>query len=430
MAATVARTEGQQLDGTLKVWNIEKGFGFATMDDGGPDLFVHQSSITVEGDRYRAIMPGTQVSCTYYLREGKETARECVGVKGKALPGFASKLEATQKLSIIQGVAGRAGMCTGNVKFMNKEKGFGFIVPDAGGEDVFVHVGDIAGQQLLEQGEPVSYTTAVKKGTRSQAVNVTPLRPQVRYPPFPQQAGFGGYPPAPPVAYGAPPPQQQAYDHQYSYGPPQPQHHEGYGGHQAYVAPPQTNYGGGEGGVCGKIKWFNIQKQFGFIVPDHGGPDMYFKGADVLGSQNPPLAEHDPVTYQTKTAGDGKQWAVSVARARGGAGLLGGAKRKSPEGQQDAFKRPAPYQQPGPQYVAPYTGAPPQAANPQYGAPAAAYPAAAGGYGAAPRAGAGSYGGGQQQYGQGQYGGSPAQYNGAPQYGSQANGGSFDYSPY
>jgi CspA family cold shock protein len=147
----VNRSEGESLDGTLKVWNVDKGFGFVTMEDGGPDLFVHQSAVNVEGDRYRAILPGTPLTCVYYLREGKETAREVCQKGGASLPGFSSKLEAAQKLSLASTLAGRPGVLTGTIKFMNKDKGFGFIIPDAGGDDMFVHVGDIDGQQILNQ---------------------------------------------------------------------------------------------------------------------------------------------------------------------------------------------------------------------------------------------------------------------------------------
>jgi CspA family cold shock protein len=45
----------------------------------------------------------------------------------------------------------------GTVKFFNQEKGFGFITPDEGGQDVFVHVSAVQGSTLLRDGQRVSY---------------------------------------------------------------------------------------------------------------------------------------------------------------------------------------------------------------------------------------------------------------------------------
>jgi CspA family cold shock protein len=45
--------------GTVKWFNAEKGFGFITPDDGGEDLFVHQSEIQMQG--YRSLDEGQRV---------------------------------------------------------------------------------------------------------------------------------------------------------------------------------------------------------------------------------------------------------------------------------------------------------------------------------------------------------------------------------
>ncbi|MBD64779.1 MAG: cold-shock protein [Halobacteriovoraceae bacterium] len=47
-------------------------------------------------------------------------------------------------------------MSTGKVKFFNDQKGFGFITPDDGGKDLFVHVSAVA-QGTLSEGESVEY---------------------------------------------------------------------------------------------------------------------------------------------------------------------------------------------------------------------------------------------------------------------------------
>ena len=67
-------------------------------------------------------------------------------------------------------------MTTGTVKWLSDEKGFGFITPDDGGKDLFVHHTGIAGNgfRSLAEGAKVSYESqAGDKGPK--AVNVTPV---------------------------------------------------------------------------------------------------------------------------------------------------------------------------------------------------------------------------------------------------------------
>lgn len=64
-------------------------------------------------------------------------------------------------------------MATGTVKWFNDSKGFGFITPDEGGDDLFVHFSAIQGQgfKTLTEGQQVSFdVTAGQKG--KQATNI------------------------------------------------------------------------------------------------------------------------------------------------------------------------------------------------------------------------------------------------------------------
>ncbi|WP_313527702.1 cold-shock protein [Shinella sp.] len=64
-------------------------------------------------------------------------------------------------------------MATGTVKFFNQDKGFGFITPDNGGADVFVHVSAVQAGDSLRDGTKVSYDIGQDRKTgKSKAENV------------------------------------------------------------------------------------------------------------------------------------------------------------------------------------------------------------------------------------------------------------------
>lgn len=68
-------------------------------------------------------------------------------------------------------------MATGTVKWFNEQKGYGFIQPESGGNDVFVHISAVerAGLRALQEGQRVSYE--LEKDKRSGKMAATQLQP-------------------------------------------------------------------------------------------------------------------------------------------------------------------------------------------------------------------------------------------------------------
>ena len=65
---------------------------------------------------------------------------------------------------------------TGTVKFFNADKGYGFIAPDNGGNDAFVHITAVerAGMSTLEQNQRIGYELEQDRRGKTSAVNLQP----------------------------------------------------------------------------------------------------------------------------------------------------------------------------------------------------------------------------------------------------------------
>jgi CspA family cold shock protein len=66
-------------------------------------------------------------------------------------------------------------MITGTVKWFNTTKGYGFIEPETGGKDVFVHISAIqkAGLRSLNEGQRVGFEVEQQQSGRTAAVNIS-----------------------------------------------------------------------------------------------------------------------------------------------------------------------------------------------------------------------------------------------------------------
>ncbi len=154
----------------------------------------------------------------------------------------------------------------GVVKFFNPQKGFGFIVRDDGGEDVFVHISAVeqAGLTDLADGQPLEFTL-VDRGGRISATNL-----RIEGDPMPVERSGGG---------------------------------AGGGGPQRQLTGEKAS---------GTVKFFNAMKGFGFIQRDDGQPDAFVHISAVERAGIPTLNEGDRLEFELEVDRRGKYAAVNL----------------------------------------------------------------------------------------------------------------------
>jgi CspA family cold shock protein len=155
-------------NGVVKWFNPAKGFGFIQPEDGGQDVFVHIAAVERSG--LSGLNEGDQVS--YELEEDRRSGKTSAGqlrVTGHgAVPAGGGGRGGPRPPRSFDGPRGGGGggfssgtgeTGTGVVKWFNTTKGFGFIQPDNGGGDVFVHISAVerAGLRGLNEGQQVGY---------------------------------------------------------------------------------------------------------------------------------------------------------------------------------------------------------------------------------------------------------------------------------
>ena len=157
---------GPEISASVKWFNSEKGFGFVELSDGSGDVFLHANALSQSG--HDSVSPGATLSVKIGQGPKGRQVAEVISVDestaqperprsagaggfGAPRPGGAGGFRsgrATPDLSSAEEVRGI-------VKWYNATKGFGFITPDTGGKDIFIHASALerSGLSSLNEGQ-------------------------------------------------------------------------------------------------------------------------------------------------------------------------------------------------------------------------------------------------------------------------------------
>lgn len=159
-----AVVQSPNVTATVKWFNSQKGFGFVSPKDGSPDAFLHISALERAG--HQDIAEGATIMCD--LGPGQR-GPQVVAIHSIDTETAAPRAPRRAGPQII------AESVEGKVKFFSVDKGFGFIAPDDGGKDVFVHIKALerSGIRALESDQRVRITVSMGvKGPQAESIDL------------------------------------------------------------------------------------------------------------------------------------------------------------------------------------------------------------------------------------------------------------------
>lgn len=149
---------GPAVGAVVKWFKSDKGFGFVELSDGSGDAFLHATVLGRAG--HTAVNPGDTLEVRVAQGQRGPQVTEVISVDastGGPPPPRMGGMGGGFRPAAERGPVGPTVQESGTVKWYNTTKGFGFIVRDGGGKDVFVHASALqrAGIMSLNEGQRV-----------------------------------------------------------------------------------------------------------------------------------------------------------------------------------------------------------------------------------------------------------------------------------
>lgn len=164
--------ETYKLSGKIKWFNRSKGFGFIVPDDGGGDVFLPSAALERAG--HSEAPDGASIVFEWSQGPKGRAVAEVLQLDASTAAPRENRFRG-QRDGPNHHAAGAAESLDGVVKWYDPARGFGFVLPNDGGKDIFVHVTALrrAGIEMLEPGQPVRMMVAeARRGREASSIEL------------------------------------------------------------------------------------------------------------------------------------------------------------------------------------------------------------------------------------------------------------------